>query len=131
MTEPHYIDIKQAVAETGISERTIRRYLSTGQLTSHLAETPTGKKRVFLAADLIQIKTAAVPPTKNQKSDLTAILNELLEVKQKIVSLENTNRELESQVKDLRAENHQFKEAIIKALPSPSRKPWFWQRRRD
>ena len=130
MTE-NYIDIKQAVAEIGISERTIRRYLSTGQLTSHLAETPTGKKRVFLAADLIQIKTAAVPATKSQKSsDLTAILNELLDVKQKIVSLETTNKELETQVKDLRAENHQFKEMMMKSLPARSKTTWQWWKRK-
>lgn len=130
MTE-NYIDIKQAVAEIGISERTIRRYLSTGQLKSHLLETPTGKKRVFLAADLIQIKTAAVPATKSQKSsDLTAILNELLDVKQKIVNLETTNKELETQVKDLRAENHQFKEMMMKSLPARSRTTWQWWKRK-
>ncbi len=132
------IGVKEAVQELKVSERTIRRWLASGELPSSLVETPTGKTRVFSRLDAERLKSQRSDPPGVRRRQSSAIPDKEKE-EALLIQMNALKQLVESQtaeIRDLRLQVNQLHGEVLKSLPAPRAddKPaswWQWWKRKE
>lgn len=124
------LDIKQASLYLGVSQKTIRRKIKSGQLLSTL----TNGKYLIDTAFLDILKKEM----SSQSGQVDTVGQQLiLEVKNLVKALVEENKKLQYELREAREETRQLTSIVFdltdklqKALPPPKRKKWweFWRR---
>lgn len=133
------LTLTDAVKASGVSEKTLRRWIKSGRLTAELIEGPKGREYRINADDLNQARkltpkkavsehhTATVEASLDP-SDL-ATLKALAEAQTAMIEeLRHEVRNLAHQNHDLTAQVSQLQDRVIKALPAPATRPTLWEK---
>jgi hypothetical protein len=155
MTPPYdtdhsnWLTIEQAVHAYHLSERTIRRRLSTGELAAEKIDTPYGKAwRIRPPQERATGDTAAPAPDNSQVAliPLDKMREVLAPLQQALDHLQGERDDLRRQLDEVQAARLVDKEEIGRlrgrleavdstpdpaestAQPEPGRRRWFWQR---
>ena len=133
LTLDSQLSIKQIAAFSGLSDRTIRRYLSEGAFLVELVEGKRGKENRIQAQnayDVIKGKDVGQPVSAKPTGSEPMILEALATLTATIEAQSRTIDSLKAELHDTRGQLHQMNEAMVKALPARSEelRPRFWAR---
>jgi DNA-binding transcriptional MerR regulator len=137
------LTIKQVVRVHSVTERTIRRYISSGRLIPREVATANGKQHLFTVADLLAVFEVRADLIDRARSNpiedlagnvalMTAGFNDVIKAQQSEAQelraiIEAQGRiieELRAEQRDTRAQIHQLHETTVKALMPPARRSW-------
>ena len=133
------LTLTDAVKASGVSEKTLRRWIKSGRLTAELIEGPKGREYRINADDLSHAQK--VSPLKSRSEHHTATVeasldpNDLATLKALAEAQTAMIEELRHEVRNLAHQNHdltaqvsQLQDRVIKALPAPATRPTLWEK---
>jgi len=138
------LTIKQVLPLAKVTERTMRRYISSGRLIPREVATANGKQHLFTVADLLAVfetradlidraRSNPIEDLAGNVAAMTAGFNDVIKAQQSEAQelraiIEAQGRiieELRAEQRDTRAQIHQLHETTVKALMPPARRSWF------
>jgi len=137
------LTIKQVLPLAKVTERTMRRYISSGRLIPREVATANGKQHLFTVADLLAVfevradlidraRSNPIEDLAGNVAAMTAGFNDVIKAQQseaqelrRIIEAQGrTIEELRAEQRDTRAQLHQLHETTVRALMPPARRSW-------
>jgi DNA-binding transcriptional MerR regulator len=138
------LSVKDVVRLSGVTDRTVRRYIAKGVLTPDTLQGPKGKEYELSLSQVLDVFTKREDTIKRGKvspmNDLAGSIESLRQAleseraagaaaqKELLDRLDAQSKlidDLRHEQRDARAQVHQLQEQIIKALPAPAKAPWY------
>ena len=128
------LNLAQAIKASGVSEKTLRRWIKSGRLTAELIEGPKGREYRINADDLNRARKLA--PKKDNSAVHTATVeasldpNDLATLKALAEAQTAMLETLVNRVEQLEGIIIRQEMSIrsLKALPTPATRPTLWER---
>ena len=138
------LSVKDVVRLSGVTDRTVRRYIAKGVLTPDTLKGQKGKEYELSLSQVVDVFTQRKDTIQRGKvspmNDLAGSIDSLRQAleseraagaaaqKELLDRLDAQSKlidELRLEQRDARAQVHQLQDQIIKALPAPVKRPWY------
>lgn len=120
------LSVKEAAKVGDVGERTLRRYIADGKLSTLKVTGPRGDEHRIMADVLYGLIGGRRGVLDRAQAPADKMAKELEQLRKIVEAQSRMIDDLRAEVHDSRAQLSQFQDQVIRALPAPSKRSSWW-----